>query len=172
MVLWVAWLIYWVISASTVLQNQREESDRQRFVTALVVGFGGFLIFARTSHLGPLDARFVGENEGVKVVGLAMVVAGLGFSAWARVHIGKFWSSRVSLKQGHQLIQSGPYARVRHPIYSGIFLALIGTTLFAGVWRAVLGTAILFVAHRRKAKREETLNLGRCMRSTGSAPDR
>jgi protein-S-isoprenylcysteine O-methyltransferase Ste14 len=51
------------------------------------------------------------------------------------------------LKEGHQLIQSGPYARVRHPIYSGIALAMIGTALFVGEWRALLGAAILMIAH-------------------------
>jgi protein-S-isoprenylcysteine O-methyltransferase Ste14 len=86
-----------------------------------------------------------------------MIVAGLAITVWARRHIGQFWSARVMLKEGHELIQSGPYARVRHPIYSGIFLAMLGTALFVGEWRALLGTAIFFVGHWLKARREETL---------------
>ena len=61
------------------------------------------------------------------------------------------------LKQGHELIPSGPYARVRHPIYSGIALAMIGTAVFVGEWRALLGAVILIVGHWQKARREEAL---------------
>jgi len=159
--LWIVWLLYWIVSAWSVRRNERGESGSQRFLTALVLGIGGFLIFARQSHLGPLDWRFVPEAISIHVLALAMVVAGLGISVWARRHIGQFWSGRVMLKEGHQLIQSGPYARVRHPIYSGIFLATLGTALFVGEWRALLGAAIFFVAHWLKARREEALLAGK-----------
>lgn len=155
--LWIAWLLYWIVSALRVRRNERGESGTQRLLTALVLGFGGFLIFARASHLGALDRRFVPDSEAGRVVGLIMVITGLGFSVWARRHIGQFWSSRVTLKEGHQLIQSGPYARVRHPIYSGLALAMIGTALFVGEWRALLGAGIFIVGHWLKARREEAL---------------
>jgi protein-S-isoprenylcysteine O-methyltransferase Ste14 len=64
------------------------------------------------------------------------------------------------LKENHQLIQSGPYARVRHPIYSGLLLALIGTALFVGEWRAAFGVLLVFLAHGWKARREEALLAG------------
>jgi protein-S-isoprenylcysteine O-methyltransferase Ste14 len=155
--LWMVWLLYWIFSAWGVRRNQRGESGAQRFLTALTLGVGGFLIFARASRLGPLDARFLPHREGIQTLALAMVIVGLGISVWARRHLGKFWSSRVTLKEGHELIQSGPYARVRHPIYSGIALAMIGTALFVGEWRAVLGATIFIVGHWLKARREETL---------------
>ena len=156
-----AWLLYWIISAWSVRRNERGESGSQRFRTALVLGIGGFLIFAQASQLGPLNYRFVPDAMSIHVMALALVVAGLGISVWARRHIGQFWSGRVMLKEGHQLVQSGPYARVRHPIYSGIFLATLGTALFVGEWRALLGAAIFFLAHWRKAQREEALLKGK-----------
>jgi protein-S-isoprenylcysteine O-methyltransferase Ste14 len=152
-----AWLLYWIVSAWGVRRNERGESETQRLRTALVLGFGVFLIFARASRLGALDRRFVPDSEAGRVVALIMVISGLGFSVWARVHLGKFWSARVTLKEGHQLIQSGPYARVRHPIYSGIALAMIGTALFVGEWRALLGAGVFMVGHWLKARREEAL---------------
>jgi protein-S-isoprenylcysteine O-methyltransferase Ste14 len=155
--LWMAWLLYWIVSAWGVRRNDRGESGTQRLLTAIVLGFGGFLIFARASHLGALDRRFVPDSEAGRVVALIMVIGGLGFSVWARRHLGQFWSSRVTLKEGHELIQSGPYARVRHPIYSGIALAMIGTALFVGEWRALLGAGIFIVGHWQKAQREEAL---------------
>ena len=155
--LWMVWLLYWIVSAWGVRRNERGETATQRLQTALVLAFGGFLIFARTTPLGPLNHRFVSDSFGLRVAALIMVVAGLGFSIWARVHLGKFWSSRVTLKEGHQLIQSGPYARVRHPIYSGIALAMVGTALFSGQWRALIGASIFIVGHWLKSQREEAL---------------
>jgi protein-S-isoprenylcysteine O-methyltransferase Ste14 len=155
-----AWLLYWVASARGVRRNERGEPSTQRFLTALVLGCGGFLIFARSFHLGPLDGRLVPDEQGIRAAALAMMVTGLGVSIWARRHIGQFWSSRVALKEGHKLIQSGPYARVRHPIYSGIFLAMMGTALFVGEWRALLGAAVFFAGHWLKARREESLLAG------------
>lgn len=155
--LWTVWLLYWVLRAWGVRKNERGESLGARFTTALVLAIGGYLIFAPITPLGPLNGRFVPDTQGIQTVGLALIVAGLGITVWAREHIGKFWSGRVMLKQGHELIQSGPYARVRHPIYSGIFLAMLGTAVVVGEWRALLGTAIFFVGHRLKARREEAL---------------
>jgi protein-S-isoprenylcysteine O-methyltransferase Ste14 len=155
--LWMAWLVYWIFSAWGVRRNERGESVAQRFLTAFVLGIGAFLIFARASPLGPLDRRFVADRQEIRTVALIMVVAGLGISVWARRHIGQFWSARVTLKEGHELIQSGPYSRIRHPIYSGIALAMIGTAMFVGEWRALVGAAIFVVGHWLKARREEEL---------------
>jgi len=151
------WLVYWIFSARGVRRNESGEPMAHRFLTALVLGIGAFLIFARASHLGPLDGRFVPDRPEIRTVALIMVIAGLGISVCARRHIGQFWSARVTLKKGHQLIQSGPYAQVRHPIYSGIALAMIGTALFVGEWRALQGAAIFIVGHWQKARREEAL---------------
>ena len=155
--LWIAWLIYWFLSALRVRRNERGESVGQRLLTTLVLVVGAYLIFAPVTPFGPLNTRFIPEAFGIRAVALTMIVAGLAITVWARRHIGQFWSARVMLKEGHELIQSGPYARVRHPIYSGIFLAMLGTALFVGEWRALLGTAIFFVGHWLKARREETL---------------
>jgi len=152
-----AWLVYWIFSAWGVRRNERGEPMAHRFLTAFVLGVAVFLIFARTSHLESLARRFVPDRREIRTVALIMIIAGLGISVWARRHIGQFWSARVTLKEGHQLIQSGPYARVRHPIYSGIALAMIRTALFMGEWRALLGAAILIIGHWFKARREEAL---------------
>jgi protein-S-isoprenylcysteine O-methyltransferase Ste14 len=97
----------------------------------------------------------VPDSFGLRVAAQIMVVAVLGFSIWARVHLGKFWSSRVTLKEGHELIRSGPYAWVRHPIYSGIALAMIGTALFSGQWRALIGASIFTVGHWLKSRKKK-----------------
>ena len=66
---------------------------------------------------------------------------GIGLAIWARYHLAEYWSARVTIKEDHQLIRTGPYARLRHPIYSGLILATIGSALVIGKWRCVLGFA-------------------------------
>jgi protein-S-isoprenylcysteine O-methyltransferase Ste14 len=82
---------------------------------------------------------------------------GAAVAIWARYSIGEYWSARVMLKEGHLVIRSGPYARVRHPIYTGMLLAAMGTALVVGEWRAVLGVIVILVTHSFKPKREEAL---------------
>ncbi len=65
-------------------------------------------------------------------MGVGLCLAGFGFAVWARVHIGRNWGMPMSLREGHELVTSGPYAYVRHPIYSGLMLAMIGSAFTAG----------------------------------------
>ena len=81
--------------------------------------------------------------------------AGLLFTVWARIHIGRNWSGTVTIKEGHELITSGPYAIVRHPIYAGLLLAFVGSGLARGEWRGVLAVVIAFLALWRKLRLEE-----------------
>jgi hypothetical protein len=76
-------------------------------------------------------------------VGAALTALGLSFTSWARVHLGRNWSGTVTLKDDHALIRTGPYRRVRHPIYSGALLALAGTVLAVGQWRGVIALALV-----------------------------
>jgi protein-S-isoprenylcysteine O-methyltransferase Ste14 len=73
------------------------------------------------------------------------------------VHLGRNWSAAVTLKHAHELIRSGPYARVRHPIYTGLLLAFLGSAIACGEPRALLGVAIILFAFVRKLRIEETL---------------
>jgi protein-S-isoprenylcysteine O-methyltransferase Ste14 len=79
---------------------------------------------------------------------------------WARIHIGKYWSGSVSLHEGHQLIRTGPYARIRHPIYTGILLALAGVILLDGRYIALAAFALFLAGLTVKAKMEEALLSG------------
>jgi protein-S-isoprenylcysteine O-methyltransferase Ste14 len=89
--------------------------------------------------------------------GTALTYLGVAFAIWARWSLGRNWSAEVSLKTDHQLVSSGPYAYVRHPIYSGLLLAVIGTAVVIGEWRGLLAILITAVGHVLKAKREEAL---------------
>lgn len=155
--LWAAWMLYWFVNSLNVRRTVRREPTFRRWSTILVMITAAVLLGYTGLQLGILEHRFVPDSDEIRAVGLLLTVAGLGITVWARVHLGQFWSARVTLKEGHELIQSGPYALVRHPIYSGILLAVFGSALFIGEWRALLGVCLVWVAHTLKARREEKL---------------
>jgi protein-S-isoprenylcysteine O-methyltransferase Ste14 len=155
--LWFVFCVYWGVTALRVKRTRHTEPAGLRLATVAVLAFGAFLIFSRTINFGILSRRFIPDNAIAKEIAVALVACGVAIAIWARRHLGEFWSARVTLKEDHQLIQTGPYARVRHPIYSGLLLAVIGTGLFVGEWRAVLGVFLIFVSHWLKALREEKM---------------
>ena len=153
--LWLAWIAYWVISARSVKETERSESDRDRLVYTLLLVAGGILMALPTLPWGILGGRFIPESVTLATVGLALVAIGLAFSVWARVHLGANWSARVTIKRDHALIRSGPYALVRHPIYTGLLIAIAGTAIIVGEWRAVASWILFAASFYVKLRREE-----------------
>ncbi len=124
--------------------------------TALVfLGFAamGLRWFGR----GWLGARFVPDAANLHLTGFILTLAGVLFACWARLTLGANWSGRPSVKAGHELIVKGPYALARHPIYTGLLLAVAGTALAVGEWRAVLGFLLILTAFVTKIRQEERL---------------
>jgi protein-S-isoprenylcysteine O-methyltransferase Ste14 len=87
-------------------------------------------------------------------IGLALFAAGLGFAIWARVHIGRNWGHPMSQKEDPELVTSGPYRYVRHPIYSGIILAGVGTAVGLG-WPVLLAVGLAAIYFSYSATVEE-----------------
>jgi protein-S-isoprenylcysteine O-methyltransferase Ste14 len=130
------------------------------------VGHLGPLFLAGALMVKPLSGPLVILNQAlfsftlpVLVVGDVLLVAGILIALWARRTLGRNWSANVMQKTGHELIEQGPFAYVRHPIYTGFLLAMIGTTLLIDEWRAVLATVIAFLAFWRKYRLEERFML-------------
>jgi protein-S-isoprenylcysteine O-methyltransferase Ste14 len=143
--LWLVWLTFWVVAARNAKETVRQESTGSRLLHHVPLIAGGVLL-ASPHVLGrDMEGRFHAHTFGWLLAGLALVVVGLGFSVAARLSLGRNWSGTVTLKQDHELIQSGPYALVRHPIYTGLLLALVGTAIAVGRWRAIAALALLLV---------------------------
>ena len=102
-----------------------------------------------------LDKRFLPDGAWSFWTGAAITAGGLPFAVWARRHLGKNWSQAVTLKEGHELITSGRYALVRHPIYTGLLLGFVGCAVARGEWRGLLAVALVFGALWHKLKLEE-----------------
>ena len=154
--LWLAWFIYWRVSATDVKAVQRRESPASRAAHIVPLVITGILLFMRDiPGGGVLFERFLPRSYATYWSGTALVALGLAFSVWARILLGRNWSGTVTVKQEHELIRSGPYAHVRHPIYTGLLFALIGSAIVRGEWRGVLAVLIAFAALWRKLRLEE-----------------
>jgi protein-S-isoprenylcysteine O-methyltransferase Ste14 len=152
--LWVLWWCYWSYAARGLKAVQRRESLASRLGHIVPLVVGGLLV-AAPSIPGWLGQTVWPRSWGLYWSGVAIVAAGLGFSVWARRVLGSNWSGTVTLKEQHELIRSGPYRWIRHPIYTGLLLAFVGTALARDEWRGVVAVVIVVVALWRKLRLEE-----------------
>ena len=153
--LWLAWVIYWLALARGNKDNSRKEPIASRLGHIVPLAIGGYLLFSDAVPNWLLRSPIFPGNWVTDSIGLACVVVGLGFTVWAREHLGRNWSGTVTVKVGHELVRTGPYGLVRHPIYTGLLLAFIGSAVARDEWRAVVALVIIFGALWRKFRLEE-----------------
>jgi len=153
--LWLAWFVYWVVSALSVKSTRRRESlgSRLSHVVPLLTGVA-LILWPRVAWQW-LSLRLLPPGPLQVALGLVLLALGLAFTVWARVYLGRNWSGMVTVKEGHELIRSGPYAYVRHPIYTGLLVALLGSAVTCGELRALIGLGIVAGAFIRKLRIEE-----------------
>jgi protein-S-isoprenylcysteine O-methyltransferase Ste14 len=152
---WVVLWVYWLVSARNQKAAKKRESGLERMQQVLPMALCYFLLFESRMGFGWLGQRFVPDRLDVGVPGLLLTALGVVFAIWARAHLGANWSAAVSIRSDHELIRSGPYKRIRHPIYTGMLLATAGTAIVVGQVRGLVGFAICFTAFYLKASKEE-----------------
>ena len=153
--LWLAWVFYWVVAAFGAKTTRWRESLASRLSHVLPLALGVALIAWPRLHVGWLPRAPLPHGPVRSGTALVLVAAGLAFTVWARMHLGGNWSGSVTEKEGHELVRSGPYALVRHPIYTGLLVALLGSAVACGELRAVLGLGVVAAAFTRKLRIEE-----------------
>ncbi len=141
--------------SSNVKASARREPLGSRLLHVVPLAVAALLLWVPSVPLPWLNIRFIPWAEWGFWVGAALAAAGLLFTVWARRHLGRNWSGIVTVKQDHELVVSGPYGYVRHPIYTGLLLAFVGSALARGEWRGVLAVLIVFLALWRKLRLEE-----------------
>ena len=153
---WFVWAIWWVAMAFFSKSTKRRETPSQR-IEHLVPALLGFLFVFQSGFGGPsLGRRIVPESSALMLVCVVATVLGLLFAVWARLALGSNWNGTVTIKTNHQLIRRGPYRWIRHPIYTGMLAALLGTAIAQGLVSGLIGFAFVYLALYRKAKREES----------------
>lgn len=152
---WVVLWIYWLVSAANQKSVKKRETGSERMGQILPMAVCYLLLFEPFMGFGWLGLRFVAKRQDVELVGLLVTAIGIAFAIWARAHLGANWSAAVSIRAGHELIRTGPYRRIRHPIYTGMILAAVGTALVVGQMRGVVAVAICLGAFYLKSSKEE-----------------
>ena len=153
--IWSVWGIVWLLMAAWSKPSKRREFPWQRLEHVIPLMIGFLLIYNRNFAWSWLATRLVPQNSVVATTGLLLTAGGLVFAVWARIALGANWSGTVTIKSGHNLIRRGPYRWIRHPIYTGLLISLLGTLMLQGEVRAFLGFVLALFALYRKAKREE-----------------
>jgi protein-S-isoprenylcysteine O-methyltransferase Ste14 len=149
--IYVAWIVLglvWVAGGLGNKRTARDESSSSRAQHLVLTLIGSGLLFG-------LAPRHAEAQPLTGATGLALTLAGVAFAIWARLTIGRNWSAMVTVKESHELVRRGPYRIVRHPIYTGILLAMLGSAIAFGRWSGYLGFAIAFVAFKQKSLTEE-----------------
>ena len=138
--LWFVLAAVWLFGLLTAKPDARIQSPGSRLLEIGLTALAFCLVFTHYFQSGWRALTFVPNSQLTGATGLLLVLLGVAFSIWARLVLGGNWSSAVTVKQGHTLVCRGPYTIVRHPIYTGILLALLGVALIVGEVRGLLGS--------------------------------
>ncbi|CAN7610481.1 methyltransferase family protein [Mesorhizobium caraganae] len=164
--LWLIWVVSWFIAAFWSDPAQKRAGIQAEFRYRALWMIGAVLLFIPAhGYAGRLRLWFPTLAEAWICVGI--IAVGLLFAWWARLHLGRLWSASVTAKAQHRVIDTGPYGLVRHPIYTGLLLAILATMAAKGTVWGIAGAVFLTVGIVVKAKLEERFLRG----ELGSAYD-
>jgi protein-S-isoprenylcysteine O-methyltransferase Ste14 len=153
-IIWGVWVASWFVAASWSARTEGRAGTSVELTYRILLGVGVVLMTpwaARRLGATPLwDPGAVGAY-----LLAAATLAGLVFTWWARIHLGRLWSGAITRKQGHRIVDSGPYALVRHPIYTGVIAAIVASALAQATLTALGGAALIALSFWVKARAEE-----------------
>ena len=153
--MWCVWAAFWIAASFGTKPTRWKESIASRASHVILLLAAVVLLMKPRWLPSMLSVRFAPAGNLLPVLAAIMVAAGLGFAVSARVHLGRNWSGIVTVKEDHALVRTGPYRVVRHPIYTGLLLALIGTAMAIGEWRGFLAVICALIGFLWKIHIEE-----------------
>ena len=156
---WILFAVIWLVAAFWTKRSVYRESRWRRLSYVIPILVGGYLVFKGDRLSDPLDLRVIPHVDALAWTGVVLCIVGLAFCIWARFTLGRNWSGVVTLKGGHELIMHGPYAVVRHPIYTGLLTMFIATVIVLGHVAGIIALPLVFVSIWIKLRHEEKLML-------------
>ena len=150
---WLVFVIVWAVSAFFVKRTVERSMGWARLLVIAI----GIMLFGTIFRFGAMWRPLWARTAWTGALGALLTAAGLAVAVWARLVLGRNWSGTITFKENHELIMRGPYAHVRHPIYSGLLLMLLGTAVESARPRAFVMLALAFVVLAIKARFEEEL---------------
>jgi protein-S-isoprenylcysteine O-methyltransferase Ste14 len=156
-IVWLLWMIVWFVFARDVKVTVRRQATLSRLLNMALLVYAAALLWTPRVAVPGLAGRVLPASQWQfwTALGAILTLLGLLFTVWARVYLGRNWSGVAAVKADHELITGGPYRWVRHPIYSGLALAFVGTAMAVGRWRAVLAVALALIAIAQRIVVEE-----------------
>jgi protein-S-isoprenylcysteine O-methyltransferase Ste14 len=148
---WVVFSLYWEIAAKNTAKTKSSETKSSRGIHVILANVALVLEIIQSPRLG----RFLPMSFLIMTGGCAVETLGLFVAVWARRHLGRYWSGEITTKVGHELIRTGPYKMLRHPIYTGLLTMYAGTAVVSGSRLAIVGMVIAIYAYWRKVLLEE-----------------
>jgi protein-S-isoprenylcysteine O-methyltransferase Ste14 len=153
-VLWIAWGLSWIAAAVWTNKTEKKPALREELGYHLLV-FIGFALLIVPAHGDEGASRLWRPGHTGAWLCATLAFLGFAFTWWARIHLGRLWSGTITRKTGHHIVDTGPYAIVRHPIYTGLLLAVYATLVAKGTWFGIAGALLVTLGFWIKAKQEE-----------------
>src|SRR5438876_3266513 len=153
--MWLVWWVSWLAAAAWSDRTVKRPPSRHQIIYRLLASLGAVLLFGMYRHNLRVEMILWRTPIAPAWAMVAVVLAGLLFTWWARIHLGRLWSSSVTRKADHHVVDTGPYGIVRHPIYTGITLASLATAAMRGTALAWLGACVMTAGWVIKARLEE-----------------
>jgi protein-S-isoprenylcysteine O-methyltransferase Ste14 len=144
--------LYWTAAAKNSAPVKSSEPFSSTLLHQSLLNLALILLFFR---IPGLTGRWLPESVAFTITGIAIQAAGILLAIWARRHLGKNWSAAVTAKVDHELIRTGPYQLIRHPIYTAVLAMHLGIAIASGEWHALAGVILVAIAYVRKIRLEE-----------------
>ncbi len=153
-IIWIAWLASWVTASFWSARTQKQVLTAEASTYRIPIFAGGILFTPWLAQAFGIQPLWRFGTPGILVFAV-LTLAGISFTWWARIHLGRFWSNTITRKEDHRVIDTGPYGFVRHPIYTGLIAGMLATGVAVGTVTAMLGAVLISLGMWQKARLEE-----------------
>jgi protein-S-isoprenylcysteine O-methyltransferase Ste14 len=148
--------VYWSKEAKNSKPAESSESKASRTFHLIVLN-AGVLLLIFSFNLPGFRKPILPASPILRAIGVVVELAGFALAIWARRTLGSNWSGEVRIATGHQLVRTGPYQWIRHPIYTAVLAMYVGILMVSGEVHAIVGLAMIVLAYLRKIRMEESI---------------